>query len=181
MSKLFIDANSLLIDSFILAKKIYQSGFRPDFIVGVWRGGTPPGIAIHEFFVYKKCKPSFHSAIKVESYFGIEKRRKATIEGLEIIMSKIKKGDKLLIVDDIFDTGKSAEAVKDTLAKVQFSFQTRIATVYYKPNKNLTKITPDYYLKIVDEWIVFPHELEDLSKEELKQKGFGIFNILEGE
>ena len=46
--KTFITAQELLDDSFRLARMIYESGFRPDYIVGVWRGGTPVGIAVQE-------------------------------------------------------------------------------------------------------------------------------------
>ena len=48
MEKLFISSNQLLEDSFKLAWKVYESGFRPNYIVGVWRGGAPVGIAVQE-------------------------------------------------------------------------------------------------------------------------------------
>jgi len=46
--KLFISAQSLLEDSWRLAVNILKDGFHPNFIVGVWRGGTPVGIAVQE-------------------------------------------------------------------------------------------------------------------------------------
>ncbi|MEJ2176579.1 MAG: hypoxanthine phosphoribosyltransferase, partial [Gammaproteobacteria bacterium] len=46
--KHYISAQALLEDSFRLGVEIINSGFRPDFIVGIWRGGTPVGIAIQE-------------------------------------------------------------------------------------------------------------------------------------
>ena len=52
MEKVYISANDLLLDSFRLAEKIVASGFRPDFIIGVWRGGAPVGIAIQEYLEY---------------------------------------------------------------------------------------------------------------------------------
>ena len=177
-SKIFIDANTLLLDSFTLARKIYENGFKPNFLIGIWRGGTPPGIAIHEFFVFKGCK-SYHTAIKVESYLGIEQRKEAIVEGLEKVTPRLKPGDRLLIVDDIFDTGKSIEAVKNTLAEtVHCPIQVKVATVYYRPDKNITNFIPDYYLKTVYEWVVFPHELEGLSEKELREKGLVLFEIL---
>ncbi len=178
-TKIFIDANGLLIDSFKLAKKIYQSGYKPDFFIGIWRGGTPPGIAIHEFFVYKGIQVKYHTAIKAESYSGIEKRGVVFIEGLNQLITRIKAKDKLLIIDDIFDTGKSIEAVKLALSQlIMLPFELKIATVYYKPEKKLTDFSPDFYLKSVNEWVVFPHELVGLSEEELKKKGEEIFTIL---
>jgi len=177
-SKIFIDANALLLDSFTLARQIFESGFKPDFLIGIWRGGTPPGIAIHEFFVFMGCK-SYHTAIKVESYYGIEQRKEALVEGLEKVTPKLNPGNRLLIVDDIFDTGKSIEAVKNILAEtVKFPIQIKVATVYYRPDKNITNFVPDYYLKTVYEWVVFPHELEGLSEEDLRKKGLDLFKII---
>jgi len=46
MTKKFITANDLLLDSFRLAEKIYRAGLRPDFLVGLWRGGSAVGIAV---------------------------------------------------------------------------------------------------------------------------------------
>ncbi|MGA1844497.1 MAG: phosphoribosyltransferase [bacterium] len=179
--KIFIDANTLLIDSFTLARRIYEDGYRPDFLIGIWRGGTPPGIAIHEFFVYKGCRPASHTAIKVESYYGIEQRKEAIVDGMEKVTPRLHPDGRLLIVDDIFDTGKSIEAVKNVLAEtVTFPIQVRVATIYYRPDKNVTSFAPDYFLKKVYSWVVFPHELEGLSEEEIRQKGSRLFTILTG-
>ena len=54
MNKVFITSADLLQDSFRLASKVYKDGFRPQFIVGIWRGGAPIGIAVQEFFEFKK-------------------------------------------------------------------------------------------------------------------------------
>ena len=52
LSKTYITADELLLDSFRLGVQIHNSGFKPDFIVGVWRGGTPVGIAIQEILAF---------------------------------------------------------------------------------------------------------------------------------
>ena len=70
MEKLFITPNQLLEDSFNLGKMIFESGFRPHFIVGVWRGGTPVGIAVQEYLEYKGIEAD-HIAIRTSSYYGI--------------------------------------------------------------------------------------------------------------
>ena len=54
--RIYITAQQLLEDSFRLGANIYQSGFRPDFIVGIWRGGTPVGIAVQELLDYHDIK-----------------------------------------------------------------------------------------------------------------------------
>lgn len=179
VKKIFIDANTLLLDSLQLAEKVYKSGFRPDIFIGIWRGGTPPGIAIHEFFNYKRIKAKFHTALKVESYLGIEKHGDVLIEGMDQILKRVTPGDKILIIDDIFDTGKSIEAIRGAFKReIRFPIELKIATVYYKPEKNLTAFIPDFFQKSVNEWVVFPHELEGLTQEELKGKGPDIFRIL---
>ena len=65
--KVFISAQQLLEDSFRLAAQVYDSGFRPQFIVGIWRGGAPIGIAVQEFFDYKKVDAD-HIAVRTSSY-----------------------------------------------------------------------------------------------------------------
>ena len=77
MDKVFISAQELLVDSFKLAHQIYTSGFRPQFIVGVWRGGAPVGIAVQEYLDYvaeldakiKAVRPE--AGIKVTPKFGV--------------------------------------------------------------------------------------------------------------
>ena len=49
------------------------------------------------------------------------------------------------------------------------SYSSFVATPYYKPNKNESKYKPDYYLHETDQWLVFPHELEGLSLEEIQK------------
>jgi hypothetical protein len=43
----------------------------------------------------------------------------------------------------------------------------RIATVYYKPERNRSTLVPDYYVKATDAWLVFPHEIQGLTREEI--------------
>ena len=73
--KTFISAESLLADSYRLAAKVIMSDFRPNFIVGVWRGGTPVGIAVQELFDYYGLHCD-HIAIRTSSYYGIDKADK---------------------------------------------------------------------------------------------------------
>ncbi|MDD1770142.1 MAG: hypothetical protein LUO79_03560, partial [Methanomassiliicoccales archaeon] len=108
----YISANSLLEDSFSLAKKIWDDGFKPNFIVAIWRGGTPPGIAIHEYFRFKGIDP-YHTAIKTQSYAGLKSTGKVEIKGIEHVVDNINAEDKMLIVDDVFDTGLTIAAVLD--------------------------------------------------------------------
>ena len=77
--------------------------------------------------------------------------------------------DKVLVVDDVFDTGKTAKAVKEQIGAT--GAEMRLACVYWKPGKNTTDLKPDYFYRDVgNEWIVFPHEIEGLPKEEIAVK-----------
>ena len=75
MKKHFIQADQLLKDSFNLAWKIYESGFKPDYIIGVWRGGAPVGIAVQEFLDFLDI-PSDHIAISCLLYTSPSPRDK---------------------------------------------------------------------------------------------------------
>jgi len=177
MSKYYISANELLLDSYKLGIKIFDSGFRPDFIVGVWRGGTPVGIAVQEVLEYLGS-PSDHIAIRTSSYFGIGKQnKKVKVHGLDYIIQNINYEDQLLLVDDVFDSGSSIQAIVDTLhekSRRNTPKDIRIATPWYKPNNNKTDRVPDYFLHETDEWLVFPHELHDLTEEEIFENKPGV-------
>ncbi|MEW6381389.1 MAG: phosphoribosyltransferase family protein [bacterium] len=181
IKKDFIDANRLLLDSFALARQIYESGFSPNLLIGIWRGGTPPGIAIHEFLTFKGLNLA-HTVIKVHAYRGIECPGEVHIDGLEHALTLMKDGDRILIVDDIFDTGRTLDTVIRTIQERAGERQLRIkvATVFFKPCKNQTNIVPDFYLRVVDRWVVFPHELKGLTEEEIRQKGEDLYQIIFG-
>jgi len=172
--KHYISANALLEDSFRLARAILDSGFRPTHIVGVWRGGAPVGIAVQEYLA--KCDlETDHIAIRTASYTGIDQQdHNVRVYGEGYLVDTLGADDRLLIVDDVYDSGRSIAAVLQVLrAKCRRNFpdDARIATVYYKPLRNTTELTPDYYVHESDEWLVFPHEICGLTTDELAAKG----------
>ncbi len=171
MNKTYLSAQELLDLSYELAIKIFESGFRPNFIIGVWRGGAPVGIAVQEAMDYLGVK-SDHIAIRTSSYSGIGQREKTVrVHGLRYLEEQVNSEDSLLIVDDIFDTGLSVEqVVKDLKSHCRKNTpKICIATPYYKPQNNLSNITPDYFVKETDEWLVFPHEVDGLTDQEIRQ------------
>jgi len=85
MQKVFITAEELLRDSFKLAKLVHESDFDPDFIIGVWRGGAPVGIALQEYLDFVGVKTD-HIAIRTSSYTDIGKQDKTVrVHGLTIL------------------------------------------------------------------------------------------------
>lgn len=170
MEKTFITAQALLEDSFRLAAKVYDDGFRPQFIVGIWRGGAPIGIAVQEYFDYKKVDTD-HIAVRTSSYYGINQQSKEiTVHGLHYIIENANASDGLLIVDDVFDSGRSIAALigqLELLMRNNMPKDIRIACPWYKPANKQVDITPDYYVHESKEWLVFPHELSGLTPDEI--------------
>ena len=168
--KRYLTAQELLNDSFELGLRIHKSGFRPSFIVAIWRGGTPVGIAVQEILDHLGVKTD-HIAIRTSSYYGInQKDKEVRVHGLEYVVQHANWEDGLLIVDDVFDSGSSIKAVIETLkTKMRRNLpdDIRIATPWFKPKKNVTGIIPDYYIHETDQWLVFPHELNGLTREEI--------------
>ncbi len=170
MDKVYISANDLLLDSFRLAEKIVHSGFRPDFIIGVWRGGAPVGIAIQEYLAYVGVDTD-HIAIRTSSYTGIDQQEKTVrVHGLDYIIDNVNAEDDVLLVDDVFDSGRSVKAIFDKLTskcRRNMPQNMKVATPWYKPAKNVTDIKPDYFVHETDAWLVFPHELVGLTQQEI--------------
>jgi uncharacterized protein len=170
MEKYFIGANELLEASFTLAELIYQSGFRPEFIIGVWRGGAPVGIAVQEYFDLVGA-PADHIAIRTSSYYGIDQQQKEVkVFGLNYVIDNTHRDQQLLIVDDVFDSGRSVRAIIDAIqakAGDQAPVTIKTAFPWYKPSRNVTDLVPDFYLHTTEQWLVFPHELVGLSDAEI--------------
>ena len=171
MDKHFISANQLLEDSFRLGNMIYRSGFRPHFIIGVWRGGTPVGIAVQEYLAFRGIDTD-HISIRTSSYTEIGQQEKIVkVHGMQYVIDNINADDSLLLVDDVFDSGRSIIAILDELeSKTRRNLPNtiKVATPWFKPTKNITDITPDYYLHETESWLVFPHELVGLTPEEIQ-------------
>ena len=178
MEKLFISADSLLRDSMELARLIVRSGLRPTFLVAMWRGGAPIGITVQEVLEYHGIHAD-HIPIRTSSYTGIDQQSKhVRVHATDYLVSRLEAEDELLIVDDVFDSGRSLEAVIAELrrrCRRNLPDSIRTATVYYKPLRNRSSLVPDYCVREVEEWLVFPHELQGLTSEEiLKNKPVGV-------
>ena len=171
MEKVILTAQQLLEDSFRLGLDILESAFKPTMIVAIWRGGTPVGMAVQEILSYSGVDAD-HIAIRTSSYKGLDRRGQVAVHGLNYIIEKVCPDDRLLFVDDVFDTGNTFAAVLDELrqrALANTPNDIRIAVPWFKPTRNETDLVPDYYLHETAEWLVFPHELDALTPEELRE------------
>lgn len=171
MDKTVLSARNLLEDSFRLGVKILESGFEPTMIIAIWRGGTPVGMAVQEVLDYCGVE-SDHIAIRTSSYTGVDERGEVAVHGLNYMIKKVGHDDRVLIVDDVFDTGNTIKAVIEEIrrrARGNTPDEIRVAVPWYKPSRNETDLVPDFYLRETAEWLVFPHELDALTPDEMKQ------------
>tara|TARA_B100001059_G_scaffold93442_1_gene92750 strand:- start:1651 stop:2223 length:573 start_codon:yes stop_codon:yes gene_type:complete len=177
MKKQFIKEEQLLQESFRLAAKVFDSGFHPDFIVGIWRGGSSVGIYVQECLQYLGIETD-HIAIRT-SYRGqpsygslIDNPDAIRVHGLQYLFENLDNSNRLLIVDDVFSSGYNVEAVIGRLERQcrnNMPDQVRVAVPFYKPQSNLSGRKPDFYLHETDAWLVLPYELQGLTPEEIRE------------
>lgn len=146
---------TMLLD---LAEDIKKAGFNPDLIVGVSRGGWAPARILSDLL----DNPNLAN-VKAEFYLGVAETKGEPT--LTQPVSAAVEGKKILVVDEVADTGKSLKLVKDHIIE-QGAAEVKIATVYYKP---WSIITPDYYKKKTRRWVVFPWETKETIRKIVKK------------
>lgn len=177
MNKRIIAANDLLLDSFKLAASIHQANFRPDFLVGLWRGGSAVGIAVQEGLEHFGVTTD-HIAIRTsyrgrESYSQmVDKSESIRVHGLQYLLENLTAEHSLLIVDDVYSSGSSVNAVIEQLTRKtrrNLPHDIRIASVWYRPTERTIR-PPDYFVHETYDWLVLPYELSGNSIEELREQ-----------
>ena len=175
-TKRYIHEADLLRDAYRLGVAIADSGFRPTFIVGLWRGGSSVGIAVQECLQYLGINAN-HIAVRT-SYRGMASYQRMVdnpadeirVHGTQYLLETLNADDSLLIVDDVFSSGLTAAAVirrLESRLKRNTPHQIRIAAPWYKPAYNRTDRRPDHYLHTTEDWLVMPYELTGLTREEI--------------
>ncbi|WP_368499501.1 phosphoribosyltransferase [Herbiconiux sp. A18JL235] len=129
-----------------LAEDIVASGFRPDFVIAIARGGLIPGGALAYALGVKSC-----GSLNVEFYSDIEETLPEPIILPPLLDNEPLIGKSVLLVDDVADSGRTLALVVELLEKVDITV--RSATLYIKPR---SVIAPDFHWKTTDKWIVFP-------------------------
>ncbi len=187
--KWFIDEETLINDAYRLAVAVFESGFRPRFLIGLWRGGSTVGIYVQECLQYLGVKTD-HISVRT-SYRGMVDYMKKydtntglAAHGLKYLVETMNHDDPLLIVDDVFATGRHVEALMQRLqARMKRNLPTdvRIATPFYKPGQNRSGREPDYFLYSTEDWLVLPYELTGLSQDEIAEHKPWVMSILDSE
>ena len=187
MKKLFLDEENLILDAFQLGVNIFESGFRPTFIIGLWRGGSTVGIYVQECLQTLGVQTD-HIALRT-SYRGqqqyLERIGKTEpeirVHGTQYLLENLNADDGLLIVDDVFSTGHSIEAVIKRLQKNlkrNMPGDVRIATLWQREGFNQTEIQPDYFLNTTQDWLVFPYEMSGLTMAEIQENKPDLAKIM---
>jgi len=132
------------------AKKIRQSGFKPDIVIGITKGGWIPARVLSDLLEIPNL-----ATVRVEFYLGVAEAKKEPVltQGVSVGVT----GKKVLIVDDVADTGKSLKLAREHVLQ-QGAVEIRTATVYRKP---WSVIKPDYSETETSLWVVFPWETKE--------------------
>ncbi len=141
-----------------ITEKIRKDCFKPDIIVGVSRGGWPPARVLSDLLE----NPNLAN-VKVEFYVSV-----AETKGEPTLTQPVSvnvAGKKVLVVDEVADTGKSLQLIKQHLQK-EGAVEVKIAAVYLKP---WSIIKPDYYARETSRWIVFPWEIKETIRKMVKK------------
>ena len=154
----------------------------PALLLASGAGGTPIGIAVQEVLAWAGIQTD-HIAIRTSSYdHAIDQRgQHVRVHGLDYLVKRVNAEDCLLLVDDVFDTGFTIQAVIDKLrrkARLNTPREIRVAVPWYKPTRNQIERAPEYYLHETEQWIKFPHSLEGLSDHEIKKFRPEIWTVL---
>ena len=159
-----------------------SSGYQPTMIIAIWRGGVPIGIAVQEFLAFCGIETD-HIAIRTSSYAADIDQRLGGIRvhGLNYLIKNVTAEDRLLIVDDVFDTGRTVDAVikrLEALARLNTPGDIRVAVPYYKPERREVERVPEYFLEETDAWLMYPHSLEGLTVAEIQTHRPELYEII---
>lgn len=179
--KKFVTAHNIRNNAIKLAHAIHQDGFIPDVIYVSLRGGVGLGNVISEYFklLRKDQRPVFYAAVVARSYVDIHEHESVRIDGWTYNPQHLRHGDRVLIIDDIFDSGKTINYLVSVIESNGVPQKDiKIAVHDYKFRtfeKSKMKVFPDYYCqKMVinnpeeDAWVHYlSHELQGLTQEEI--------------
>jgi len=178
MKKIFLDEETLILDSFRLGVQIFESGFRPTFIVGLWRGGSSVGIYVQECLQTLGVETnhiSLRTSYRGQPYYHemvASAESEIRVHGTQYLLESLNADDSLLLVDDVFGTGKNISAVLKRLKhhlKRNMPRQVRVATLWERPSACESNLKPDFCQHQTEDWLVFPYEISGLSLDEIRE------------
>jgi len=126
---------------------ITDSGYKPDLMIAISRGGFDPARIISDQLNIRKL-----ASLQIIYYTGLNSRKEEP-EVLFPLNAQVE-GLKVLVVDDVSDSGNSLIVVKKYVEEKGAS-EVKLATLHHKP---WSKLIPDFYAEKVDKWIIYPWE-----------------------
>ena len=186
MKKEFLPYNTVRNNALKMAHRLYNDGFIPDVIYVSLRGGVYLGNVISEYFKFgqRRIHPVYYAAVVARSYTGVNESEEVKVEGWTYPTNALRTGDKILLVDDIFDSGRTINHLTKIIMEKGIPRKDIKIVVhdykYFYDKPNQLDIQPDYWsrkheLSLKDEgvWIHYSsHELVGLSPEELEEHYF---------
>jgi hypoxanthine phosphoribosyltransferase len=183
MRKEFLSYDTVRNNALKLAHQINKDGFVPDVIYVSLRGGAYLGNVISEYFkiVRRNGRPVYYAAVVARSYTGVRESGNIMVEGWTYAPEHLRVGDKVLLVDDIFDTGLTVNHLADIILSrgiPRNDFKVAVHDYkYFRDKPEQLPVQPDYWcrkhdLSIYDEdmWIHYmSHELVGLKAAELEK------------
>ena len=139
--------------SFELAKQVIGSGEKFDLVVALAKGAWPMSRALVDYLAMSNLV-----SLGIRFYSGINQRLKEP-EVYQDLPVKVK-GKRILLFDDVADTGESLIFASDYLLE-QVAALVKTATLFFKER---SAITPDYYASRTNAWIIFPFEIREMSQ-----------------
>lgn len=187
MIKEFLPYETVRNDALKLAYRMYHDdGFVPDVIYCSLRGGAYMANVISEYYkiVRKNFRPVLYAAVVARSYSGVrESSQKVYVDGWTYPPENLRPGDEIMLVDDIFDTGQTINALVQIL--LDRGLPRENIKVVVHDYKSFTfrarpRIEPDYWCRKFeitkpeeDRWIHYmSHELVGLSAKDLEEHYF---------
>jgi hypoxanthine phosphoribosyltransferase len=137
-----------------VSDKIIESGYRPDLLIAISRGGFDPARIMSDQLDIRKL-----ASLQIIYYTGLNTRRDEP-EVLFPLNAQVK-DLKVLVIDDVSDSGNSLIAVKKYVED-KGAAEVKLATLHHKP---WSKFKPDYYADEVDKWIIYPWEPRESVKD----------------
>ena len=130
-----------------LARVVRDSGYRPDILVAVERGGYMPARILSDFLDIMDL-----ASFKVEHYRGIRKSARAVVR---YPLSADLNGRRVLLVDDVSDSGDTFAVALAHLATRGSPAEVRSAVLHHKI---VSPYVPDYYAQRVVKWrwLIYP-------------------------
>jgi hypoxanthine phosphoribosyltransferase len=161
---LYIPPSEIFKLSYDLCKKIKESGFNPDFLLGISRGGLCVTRILSDYFDIRDVR-----IVRVIYYKGIKKTKTKPKLAQDLDFKSLKK-KRFLLIDDVADTGGSLDYIVNLLRKREIK-NFKIATLHHKP---WSKFKPDFFVGETDKWIIYPWEVGEnirlIMKKRMRRK-----------